>query len=200
MWDAIAFLPNIAPTFVACVTVCCAAIADAERPDAESGGERADVEARSAEQPPPSDGANQHVVSEIERIRRRLGVDPFRGTIFDNVEPVKPDPGDDASGGDAAAAQEGFDAAIRAVAAQQAGRNRRPINWQPTDARHLPPVRPATPVGVLRQAARTLEDQAADLDGVGLYPEADRLRTLADQFWQRARELEQPPETGGETP
>ena len=75
-----------------------------------------------------------------------------------------------------------FDAAIRAVAAQQASRNQRPINWQPMGARHLTPVLPATPVGVLRQAARTLEDQAADLDDVGLYPEADRLRTLADQF------------------
>jgi hypothetical protein len=200
MMDRLIFLQTSVPTFAACLLIGCTAVVGSERPAAASKDNRGEAEARSAEPQPPSDRVDEHVLSEIEKIRRRLGGDPFRGTIFENVKPADLANGARPAGGIDGAAESGFDAAIRAVAAQHASRNQRPDNSLEMGAAHLFPAVQATPVSALRQAARTLEDEAANLDAVGLYSEADRLRSLADQFWQKARQIEQPSETESETP
>jgi hypothetical protein len=178
--------------FASCMLACLVAVADDERPDAEPQGRQTDAENGSGEsEPRPRDVIDGYILSEIEQIRRRLDANPFRGTILEDVQPadLKPENCPPRAGGGGETA-DGFHAAIGAVAVEEAGRGRRGNGPPEMGARHLTPVVAAGPASVLRQAARTLEDGAADLDDAGLYPEADRLRLLADQFWQRAREFD----------
>jgi hypothetical protein len=132
------------------------------------------------------------------RIRRELGGDPYRGTIFQRFEPSAGAPGDEGGpSGDSprSGPEEEFAAALRTAAATAESQpyidDRMPVGplWRTED------VVGTDLVGDLRRAARGLDAQAADFEDMELSAEADRLWKLAKKLRATARQLR-----GGMTP
>lgn len=62
--------------------------------------------------------------------------------------------------------------------------------WRPNPTNHTVSQRAQiSNIERIRSSAKQLEEMAAELEGQGLYREADRLRETAIEFWHRAREL-----------
>ena len=131
-------------------------------------------------------------LSEILRIRRELGGDLYRGTVFERLGPIAGGAGDgDGPSGDSAQAEpdEEFAAALRTAAAEAEVQPRVPdrvldnLAWQDEG------VRRADLVDDLRRAARGLDAQAAEFEDRELSGEADRLWKLARRLRTTARQL-----------
>jgi hypothetical protein len=142
-------------------------------------------------------------VEEILEIRRQLGRDLYRGTFLEHVEPAGGETADGrADGASPGQREKAFAAALKAAVAQQ---NRRKRTEERAGRGRARPVRAAADsalVAALREAARGLDDKAADLEEAGCYSEADRLWRLSRQLWRTARRLEQaaPVETRSPAP
>ncbi len=142
--------------------------------------------------PAEGDAISDPAFAEIQEIRRRLGEDPFRGTIFERTSAAT----DGSKSESVTSAEEdvsrAFSDALKTVAA---GDRERPTIVEPRlDSRV--PASDSTPhaefVGVLRQAARALDDKAADLEPLRRYGQADQLRRLAAKLRRQARDYDGP--------
>jgi hypothetical protein len=130
-------------------------------------------------------------VEEILEIRRRLGRDPYRGTLFEHVEPAGGQTADGgADGASPGQREKAFSAALKAAVADQ---NRRTRTGQRAGRGQVRPVAAddSALVAALRDAARGLDGKAADLEEAGCYDHADRLWRLSRRLWRTARRLEQ---------
>jgi hypothetical protein len=142
--------------------------------------------------PTEGDAISDPALVEILEIRRRLGDDPFRGTIFERTTAAtdgsKSEPVTNAKEDVSRA----FTDALKTVAA---GARETPRSVEPKLDSRVPFLESSPDadfVGALRQAARALDGKAADLEPLRHYGQADQLRRLAAKLRRQARDFDGP--------
>ena len=146
--------------------------------------------------PDPVSTAKEEVsdpaLAEILEIRRRLGDDPFRGTIFEGAATAADGSNSDPATNPEKEFNRAFSDALKTVAASQRETQTVAEPGPESRVRVSQDSSDADFVGALRQAARALDNKAAELEPLRQYGQADQLRRLAKKLRRRAREYDGP--------